>query len=217
LSEEWLARTDQTLSFYRKLRDESEPGKPLWVTETADAACGGNPWASTFLDTFRYLDQFGRLSRQGVQVVMHNTLDASDYGLLDEDTLAPRPNYWAALLWRRLMGSTVLDAGVPIQRGLHVYAHNLRGTPGGVELLVINNDRDAARTLRIPTAARRYTLSASSLRSARVQLNGAELKLGANDELPDLAGVTVAAGDLSFDPATITFLALPGAGNKDCK
>src|SRR4051812_33797521 len=217
LSEEWLARTDQTLWFYRKRRDEYEPGKPLWVTETADAACGGDPWASTFLDTFRYLDQLGRLAKQGVQVVMHNTLDASDYGLLDEDTLAPRPNYWAALLWRRLMGTIVLDSGVPIQKGLHVYAHNLRGTSGGVALLVINNDRDAARTLRIPTAARRYTLCASPLRSAQVRLNGTELKLGAHDELPDLAGVPVAAGAISFDPATITFLALPGAGNKDCK
>ena len=54
LSEAWLARTDETLSFYRKLRDEFEPGAPLWLTETADAACGCNPWASTFLDTFRY-------------------------------------------------------------------------------------------------------------------------------------------------------------------
>ena len=71
-------------------------------TETADAACGGNPWAATFLDTFRYLDQLGRLAKQGVQVVAHNTLAASDYGLLDEHTFAPRPNYWGALLWRRL-------------------------------------------------------------------------------------------------------------------
>src|SRR6202165_4337958 len=61
LSEEWLARTDQTLAFYRNLRDQFASGKPIWVTETADAACGGNPWASTFLDTFRYLDQLGRL------------------------------------------------------------------------------------------------------------------------------------------------------------
>ena len=135
LSEQWLARTDQTLAFYRRLRDEYEPGKPMWVTETADAACGGNPWASTFLDTFRYLDQLGRLAKQGVQVVMHNTLDASDYGLLDENTLEPRPNYWAALLWRKFMGTTVLEAGVPIQPGLHVYAHSLRGVPGGVALL----------------------------------------------------------------------------------
>jgi heparanase len=217
LSDEWLARTDQTLSFYRKLRDQYEPGKPLWVTETADAACGGNPWASSFLDTFRYLDQLGRLSKQGVQVVMHNTLDASDYGLLDEDTLAPRPNYWGALLWRRLMGTTVLDSGVLIKKGLHVYAHGLRGSPGGVALLVINTDRHAVRTLTIPTAAQRYTLSASPVQKMRVQLNRIELKLDVNDELPELAGVPVAAGELSVDPTTITFLAIPGAGNKDCK
>src|SRR5207244_10581176 len=121
LSEDWLSRTDATLAFYRSLRDEFEPGKPMWLTETADAACGGNPWASSFLDTFRYLDQLGRLARQGVQVVAHNTLVASDYGLLEERSLRPRPNYWAALLWRRLMGTTVLDAGA--HHGTHIYAH----------------------------------------------------------------------------------------------
>ena len=88
LSEDWLSRTDRALAFYRTLRDRFEPGKPIWLTETADAACGGNPWAATFLDTFRYLDQLGRLAKAGVQVVMHNTLAASDYGLLDEKTLA---------------------------------------------------------------------------------------------------------------------------------
>lgn len=114
LSEDWLSRTDGNLTFYQSLRDRFEPGKPIWLTETADAACGGNRWAASFLDTFRYLDQLGRLAKAGVQVVMHNTLAASDYGLLDENTLAPRPNFWAALLWRQLMGTTVLDAGVPI-------------------------------------------------------------------------------------------------------
>jgi hypothetical protein len=141
LSEEWLSRTDKVEEFYRGLRDRFEPGKPLWITETADAACGGNPWAPTFLDSFRYLDQLGRLAKGGVNVVIHNTLDASDYGLLDEKTLTPRPNYWAALLWRKLMGTTVLESGVPIRKGLHLYAHSLRGHPGGVALLAINKDR----------------------------------------------------------------------------
>ena len=106
---------------------------------------------------------------------------------------------------------------VPIQKGLHVYAHSLRGTPGGVALLVINNDQDTARTLRIPTEVRRYTLSASSPRSTRVELSGRELKLGPGDELPDLVGVPVAAGDVSFVPATITFLAVEKAQNRACK
>lgn len=54
-----LARTDLSLAFYSALRDRFAPGKPMWLTETADAACGGNPWDATFLDSFRYLDQLG--------------------------------------------------------------------------------------------------------------------------------------------------------------
>ncbi len=65
LSEDWLGRTDQTLAFYRAVRDKFMPGKPFWNTETADAACGGNPWGGTFLDTFRCLDQLGRLALAG--------------------------------------------------------------------------------------------------------------------------------------------------------
>jgi heparanase 1 len=217
LSEEWLSGTDQTLTFYQALRDRFEPGKPIWLTETADAACGGNPWAATFLDTFRYLDQLGRLARAGVQVVMHNTLAASDYGLLDEKTLEPRPNYWGALLWRQLMGTTVLDAGVPIQSGLHVYAHCQSGTPGGVALLVINTDRHAPHALMLPTASVRYTLNAARLLDADIRLNGSTLALGAKDELPVIAGAPTTAGTVTFEQATITFLAIPGAGNKACR
>jgi Glycosyl hydrolase family 79, N-terminal domain len=216
LSEEWLARTDQTLAFYRKLRDEFAPGKPMWVTETADAACGGNPWGSTFLDTFRYLDQLGRLAKAGVQVVMHNTLAASDYGLLDGKTLSPRPNYWAALLWRKLMGTTVLDTGVPIALGQHVYAHCQRGMLGGVTLLAINNDKES-HVLETTVETTRYTLAAEPLESHDVKLNGAELKLGENDSLPPLEGAATAAGPITLAPATITFLTVENSGNAVCR
>ncbi len=217
LSEQWLARTDQTLDFYRRLRDRFEPGKPIWLTETAEAACGGNRLAATFLDTFRYLDQLGRLAKAGVQIVMHNTLAASDYGLLDEKTFAPRPSYWGALLWRRLMGTTVLESGVPIQAGLHVYAHCQRGAPGGVGLLVINTERDAAHALRVDTASQRYTLDAVKLDDNSVRLNGHTLELGANDELPEITAVQTPAGTLTFAPATVTFLAMPAAANGACQ
>jgi glycosyl hydrolase family 79 len=215
-SEESLARTDRTLDFYRRLRDRFEPGKPIWLTETAQAACGGDRWAATYLDTFRYLDQLGRLAKAGVQVVIHNTLAASDYGLLDEDTFAPRPNYWGALLWRRLMGITVLDPGVPIRAGLHVYAHCLRERPGGVGILVINTDRSTAHTLTLASASERYTLDAAGFDDRTVRLNGRVLALDAHDELPDLAGVAAPAGTLWFAPATITFLAIPEAANSAC-
>ena len=217
LTDEWLSRTESGLDFYRALRDQFYPGKPLWVTETAETACGGDPWAATFLDSFRYLNQLGTLAHAGVQVVAHNTLAASDYGLLDENTYTPRPNYWAALLWRRLMGTTVLDPGVPSQPGLHVYAHCLKDKPGGVAVLVIQNDRSAPRSLDLPVAAERYTLSARTLTDTEVQLNQTELALGADDQLPALKPVAAAKGTLSLAPATITFLAIPQAANQACR
>jgi len=57
----------------------------------------------TFLDTFRYLDQLGRLARAGVQVVMHNTLAASDYGPAGRENASTEAKLLGALLWRQLM------------------------------------------------------------------------------------------------------------------
>jgi len=217
LSEQWLSQTDRALARYRTLRDRLAPGKPIWLTETAEAACGGNRWSAGFLDTFRYLDQLGRLARAGVQVVMHNTLAASDYGLLDERTFVPRPNYWGALLWRRFMGSVVLDTGVPIEIGLHVYAHCQRQVSGGVTLLVINNDRNTARTLTLPTRSERYTLDAAALQDITVRLNGKALTPEYAISSAPLPGTKTAAGRLTFAPATISFLAIPEAGNRACR
>jgi heparanase 1 len=217
LSEDVLSRADRIEAFYADLRDRYGPGKPLWLTETADAACGGNPWASTFLDSFRYLDQLGRLSKRGVQVHMHNTLASSDYGLLDGNTLMPRPNYWAALLWHRFMGTTVLDPGPSPAASLHLYAHCLRGGEGGVALLAINADRVASPWLDLPMRTQRYTLTAHDLTDIRVQMNGSELRLGDHDELPVLESTPEKLGRVSFAPVSISFLAIPDAHNPACQ
>jgi hypothetical protein len=216
LSDDWLSGTDQTFAFYASLRDRAAPRKPIWLTETAEAACGGDRWSATFLDTFRYLDQLGRLARAGVQVVMHNTLVGSDYGLLDEVTLMPRPNYWAALLWRQLMGTVVLDPAVPAQRGVHVYAHCQRHVPGAVVLLVINNDSERSHELVLPMSSTRLTLDAATLQDTTVRLNGAVLTAEGADQLPRLAGLPTAPGQVGFAPASLTFLVIAGAGNRHC-
>jgi|CZKZ01.1.fsa_nt_gi hypothetical protein len=217
LSEEWLARGGQIEAYYAGIRDRLLPGKPIWLTETAQVACGGDRWASTFIDSFRYLNQLGSLAKSGVQVHMHNTLAASDYGLLDQKTFEPRPNYWAAVLWRRLMGTTVLDPGPSPAVSLHLFAQCMRGKPGGVTLLAINLDKSATQTMAIPTGAERYTLTSADLLSTSVELNGSELKLGAGDALPAIKGATMRAGQVTFAPESITFLALPKADNASCK
>jgi hypothetical protein len=216
LSNAWLSRTDTVNTYYEALRDKYEPGRNVWITEMADAACGGNPWASTFLDTFRYMDQLGRLAQRGVQVIFHNTLASSEYGLLDQNTFMPRPNYWAALLWRRLMGAAVLDPG-PSQPGLHLYAQCLRNHPGGVTVLAINTSRTEPASMDLPAASERFTLTALKLEDTHVQLNGHELALGASDALPNLQGSHVPAGRVELAPESITFLAITDAHNASCR
>lgn len=219
LTSDWLARAGKMNAYYAGLRDRYEPGKPMWNTETGQAACGGDRWASTFIDTFRYLNQLGTLARAGVQVQIHNTLNASDYGLLDETTYEPRPDYWAALVWHRLMGTTVLDpAGTAAQpANLHVYAHCLRGRPGGVAVLAINADLGATQQIDVPRGGRRYTLTAASLTDSQVMLNGTVLELGKDDALPAIEGAAASSGSVELAPASITFFAFPGAGNASCR
>ncbi len=217
LSAEWLSRTDRDEAYYAAIRDRFLPGGAIWLTETGETACGGDPWAADFIDSFRYLNQLGSLAKRGVQVVMHNTLAASDYALVDETTLLPRPNYWSALLWRQMMGTTVLDAGISPSPNLHLYAHCLRNHPGGVALLAINADRTASQKLDIPAKSERYTLSANDLLDNKVELNGSELKLEANGDLPQLTGKPQSSGHVTFAPASITFLAISNAGNASCR
>ena len=50
-----------------------------------------------------------------------------------------------------------------------------------------------------------------------VELNGSELKLGADDALPQIAGKPTTAGQVDLAPASITFLAFPDAGNASCR
>ena len=196
---------------YDKLYKKYSPGKPIWLTETADAACGGNPWAITYLDCFRYLDQMGRLAKNGVKVIFHNTFAVSEYGMIDQNTHTPRPKYWAALLWQKLMGTKVLDAVITIDSGMHIYAHSLKGNAGGVALLVINTDNAKPLELNIPADGEKYALSSDELMGMTVKLNGKELQLNEKDEIPQLKGEKIKGSMMQFPPASITFLVFPKA------
>lgn len=221
LSAGWLDLSARVEAFYAKLRDEYAPGKPMWLTETGQTACGGDRWASTFLDTFRYLNQMGVLAQRGVQVILHNTLAASDYALIDEKTVTPRPNYWATLLWDRTMGTTVLDPGTPApgqpERKQRIFAQCMKGQPGGVTLLLLNLSPDQPGQFTLTHAATRYTLTAPQLTSHSVLLNGTDLQLSAAGDLPALRGVAAPRGSVTLPPASITFFTLPDAANPACR
>ena len=217
LTPEWLNSTDKTEEFYAGLRDKYLPAKSMWLDETAEAACGGDRIAAQFVDTFRFVNQLGTLAQKGVKVVMHNTLAASDYGLLDENTLEPRPDYWAGVLWKRLMGSTVLNPEAQADPSVRVYAQCMRGVPGGVAIVAMNTDAKAKHSIGIGAPVEKYTLTSDSLTSNAVSLNGTLLKANADGSLPALNNQHVGAGMIELDPASIVFFAVPSAKNAACK
>ena len=205
LTEKYLGVAASCARQYTARRDRYVPGGQMWVTESGDAGCGGNTWASTYADVPRTLNELGEFCTVTDGVIFHNTLASSDYGFLKHGTFEPRPNYFAVLLWNRLMGKTVYASGEEIREGAHVYAHSRKDGKDGYAYLVINNSHEVT-TVELPGQAEIYALTGNGkLRSRTMLLNGRELVLGENDALPELSGVT-ASGTVEVAPGGCTFI-----------
>lgn len=189
------------------IRDEYMPGAEMWVTESGDAGGGGDTWASTYLDVLRTLNELGSFSTLTNGVIFHNTLASSDYGFLQHSTFDPRPNYFAALLWTRLMGETVYACENPNCEGAHVYCHSKKGGEG-YTYLIINNSLTDETTVEFDGEGTLYALDGNgNMRSKVMYLNGRPLVLNEKDELPCLCGETV-KGKVTLSPGSCAFITL---------
>ena len=207
-SEEYLDAAPYCAISNVKFRDEYVPGAPMWVTESGDAGGGGTEWASTYLDVLRTLNELGTFATITDGVIFHNTLASSDYGWLRHGTFEPRPNYFAVLLWSKLMGTTVYDSEIAIQEGAHVFCHSRKDGKDGCVYLIINNSLKDKTTVNLPKEALCYSLGGNgNMRNTTIYLNGKVLTLGENDELPKMEGEEV-SGTIELAPGTCTFLVM---------
>ena len=208
LSEFYLSIAAHCARQYAPKRDRYVPGGQMWGTESGDAGCGGNTWASTYADVPRTLNELGEFSTVTSGVIFHNTLASSDYGFLKHGTFEPRPNYFAVLLWNRLMGKTCYATGEEIREGAHVYCHSRKDGKEGKAYLVINNSWTETTTVELPGEAEVYALTGTTgMRSRTMCLNGKELVLGENDTLPELTGVSL-SGKVEIAPGGCTFIVI---------
>jgi len=206
LDEDYLALTMQDLEYWKELSARYVKDAELWVTESADAGCGGNTWAPTFLETFRYLDEMCRFCASAKGIIFHNTLASSAYGLLDPETHQPRPQYWAAYLFERLCGTQVYDTQVPVREGVHLYAFSRADGKAGNAWVYINNSRTEQAEIVLPASgAEVYVLSSDGLRSTALYLNGKKLALLSDTLLAEPVGKP-AVGELVLAPCSIAFI-----------
>lgn len=221
----WL--TDQVVRSARYMQDLAEryqPGAPLWLGETSTAAGGGQiGYSDRFIASFFHLNELGTLGRLGVSVLVRQTLQGSNYGLLDAVTGAPDPDYWATLLWERLIGREQLNVKAPKSPStLKLFGACSPGGPsGGVTLLALNLSPTASETLRLSgfggKRARAFVVTAPDLYGTEVMLNGRALRASAQGRIKtDLAPKPVRGRSLRLPPASYAFVREPQAGARAC-
>lgn len=172
------------------------PSAQIWLGETGNAQCGGEPGVSNaFAGTFWWVDQLGLLAQRGHQIVIRQTLSGSDYGLINEATLEPRPDYEASVLWRRLMGTRSLKTSGS-DRKLRVYAHCLKDKEG-VAMVVLNLDLERGVFLSLQDTSvdqvTAYRLAAALSATSIEPPSAAEERLD-----PDKPELWVPAGGIGF-------------------
>ena len=218
LSEEWLSRTDQTLTFYRVASRQVR----TWQADLANRNRGGSVRRKP---VGRDLPGYVQISRSA-WATGEGRRSGRDAQHARGKRLRPagRENAGAQtqLLGRTVVATTNGNAPCSIRvcrfkRASMSMPTANAGPPGGVSLLIINTDRNAPHSLMLPTASERYTLDAANLRDATVRLNGSALGLSALDDLPRITAALTRAGTQTFAPATITFLAIPDAANTACR
>jgi Glycosyl hydrolase family 79, N-terminal domain len=214
---------DGLISSYSKLKELGQsysPGRPLWYGEGASASCGGQPgYSNRWEATFWYLNALGALAERGVQVFVRQTLSGSDYGLIDEATMLPNPDYWAALMWHRFMGTRILR---PQTRNLpsrvRVFGACTPTRRGGT-LLALNIDPRHPHALILDGGRRRreiYLATSTDLLGQVVLLNGRALEPGVNGDLPRLRPHVTRSASIILPPASYAFVLEPHAGPRAC-
>jgi heparanase 1 len=213
LSPAFFDETSRWASQITRLRDRFAPQEEIWLEESGNAQCGGEPGLSDrFIAGFWWLDTLGLLARAGQHIVTRQNLSGADYSLLNETKLDPNPDYWNSYLWKQLMGTTVLDVKYSPQRpDLRLYAHSSRDqAPPTKVVLALNINQQESLELDFGTSPLQvYLCTADDLLDRQVLLNGQPLETGTDGSAPELQPVTVTDSPVLLPPVSYTFIVIP--------
>lgn len=215
-------RLDELGKYARRvsmLAESYVPNAEVWLGETGHAQCGGEPGISDrFVSSLWWLDSLGQLALSGHRQVVRQALVGGDYGLLDQGSFEPRPDYWATLLWNKNMGRDVYQVGGIGTPKVRFYLHGHIELKGAFTLLVLNLDPRRSARVRLPgnlpPVRRELLVTAEDLLSDAPLLNSKSLKLQKDGSLPELgAKPCKAAHEIEMPPGSWGFFILIGTGN----
>lgn len=168
------------------------------------------------------MDALGTLAQLQHKVHCRQTLVGGNYEVIAKDIFEPNPDYWIAVLWKRLMGTKVFETKVADVKHLRSYAH-CDVSSKGVTVVLINLAHDVTYEINVSglhgstTPRVEYHLTSDHLQSQRVKLNDVELHLTSEDKLPSLTGKVVTSGStIKIAPLSYGFVNFPAASSPHC-
>merc|ERR1712146_713446 len=94
---------------------------------------------TNFADSFWYLDAMASKAAAGYAVFCRQDFVGIDYGLVDQLSYTPLPDYFAGLLWSDLMGTGVVKVFTEAEDTVRAWAHcSPASSGGGVTVLLMN-------------------------------------------------------------------------------
>lgn len=210
----------------------------LWFSETGGAFNSGNKATSgSFGHGFWYLPSLAGHAAAGIKKHIRQAFIGGFYELVDKATFEPNPDYYAAVLYRRLVDGRVLGR-LGGDDGIRVWAFCCREGPkrprGSVVALILNFENTTSpvnlkKKLNVPSTSDSeddhirleyvFTAAHGSLFDRSMRLNGDMLQMQ-GDDVPPLEPKEV-RGDAAAQPMKLpresyAFVVLPNANAKAC-
>ena len=177
------------------------------------------------------LDKLGLSARLGLSLVVRQTYYGFWFALVDQK-LEPRPNYWLALAFKRLVGPRVLDVHLdmtPAPAGklpVRAYAHCTAassGYPSGSVVIYVLNIRNESTSALFNVSNSHvvdqflFTAPRGDVTSTSIELNGAPVGLVSDSQLPVLKPQQVVTdAGVKMPPYSMAFYVIK-AGARACK
>ena len=139
------ARLDNSLpeiAWYTNIVRTLAPSSEIWSGENGptgggdDGTCGADTVCGTYASSLWYSDDMAQRAKHGFVQYQRQDLFGGAYGLTNsltgamalqhDDALSIRPDYWVAFLWKRTLGTFVLNAS---SSSADVRAYAFRGAP----------------------------------------------------------------------------------------
>lgn len=223
---------DQINKVIKIVNSSSVAGSPIWLGETSSAYGNGAPnLSNAFVGSFLWIDKLGLAAKMGIATVMRQSIFNGYYALLDKN-YNPNPDWWVSILYKTLVGSSVVPYYTATTSKVRLYVHCtkksfLDGMLPSITIFGINLDIYTAK-LRIegivPAESMEnlmiytYELTCDQIITSKgIRLNGDVLKMLPNNMLPIfMPKLQYIKAFVTMPPLSITFWVIPTSKVKAC-